>query len=377
MIEQHEPEDRLWLTRRKFVRLGSMGALGAFLAACGGGTAAPSTTAGTATSTTAATATTATTAATGGRTANLSTLRIGDFSPSYIPPWTYRSAEAQGYMGEVGIEEMETIVSDEYIAGLISESLDIAHGDTNVFLGSAETSGEPIRMLTFYRTSEYQIMGVREGIDTPEDLRGATITGGPLDGRNTVVQRKIVAELGLDPDTDVQFVPTSGGSDDRLVAVLTGTVDAASMFPRHRFALEEAGGKFLYEELEPAPQEAFAVMQSWLDENEDTAYAWTLAELRGRQWLHDPANKDEAYQIMIDLGYEIPPEFIELYEVELEQISPDGGFETDDMDNFIAELEETAEVPEGVEWRDHVDFTYLWAAQEELGLPLRPDPSAV
>ncbi|MGH9246825.1 MAG: ABC transporter substrate-binding protein [Acidimicrobiales bacterium] len=353
------------VTRRRFLHLSGMGVAAAFLAACGDddsdGSGSNTTGAG---------------AAGEGR-ANLSSLQIGDFSPSYIPHWTYMSALSLGYMDEVGISEIETVVSDEYIAGLISGSLDLAHGDTNVYLGSAEASGEPLKMITFYRTSEWHIMGVREGIESADDLRGATVTGGPLEGRNNWVQRRILNELGLDPDSDVQMVPTSGGADDRLAAVLTGTVDAASMFPRHRHALEEAGGQFLFEELTPAPQEAFGAMQGWLDENEDTAFAWVLGELRGRQWVKDPANKEQAYTIMRDLGYEIPPEFEDLYDVELEQISDDGGFEPDDMDQFISELVESGDVPGGIEWRDHVDFTYLWAAQDELGLPRRPDPDSL
>jgi ABC-type nitrate/sulfonate/bicarbonate transport system substrate-binding protein len=216
-------------------------------------------------------------------------------------------------------------------------------------------------------------MGVGEGINTAEDLKGKKITGGQLEGRNTYVQKEIVKKLGLDPETDVEFVPTSGGSDGRMQAVIAGTVNAASLFPRHRFGLEEAGGKFLFEELVAAPQEGFAAMGGWLEKNEDTAYAYVHADIKARQWLFDPANKDEAYKIMIDLGYEIPPAFVELYQVELDQISPDGGFESAEaMDTFVKELQGTGDLPEGIEWRKYVDMKYVWAAQEALGLPKRP-----
>ena len=80
-------------------------------------------------------------------------------------------------------------------------------------------------------------------------------------------------------------------------------------------------------------------MGDWLAKNEDTAYAFVYADIKARQWLFDPANKEKAYQIMIDLGYEIPPDFVELYQVELDQISPDGGFESAEaMDKFVKDL---------------------------------------
>lgn len=372
----------LIVDRRRFLQMGGMGMIAAVVAACAGD-AATTTTAGGSATTAGTTATTVGGADTtmGSDTtmptadeimSNLSSIVMGDFNPNYAAQWGYMVALSLGYMAEVGIEELEQVLTDEYIAGLLGGSIDITHGDTSVFLSAADSSGEPIKMISMYRTSEWQIMGVGPGIETAEDLVGKTITGGPLDGRNTFVQKKIVRNLGLDPDVDVQFVPTDGGSDGRLQAVLAGTVDAASVFPRHRFALEEAGGGFLYEQLEAAPQEAFGAMEPWLAENRDAALAWQVAELKGRQWLFDPANKDQAYQIMIDYGYEIPPEFVELYQVELDQFSPDGGFDVEEMDVFLAELAETGDVPEGIDWQSHFDFTILWDAQDHLGIPRSP-----
>jgi ABC-type nitrate/sulfonate/bicarbonate transport system substrate-binding protein len=157
------------------------------------------------------------------------------------------------------------------------------------------------------------------------------------------------------------------------MALLNGIVDAAALFPRHEAGLNAAGGKFLYNELTPNPQEVIGAMQPWITANEDTVYAWALAEIRARQWLFDRANKDEAYKLVRDYGFEVPPEFVAQYEEELGQISPDGGFgDPALMDDFMAQLVVTGNVPEGAEWRDHFDFKYIWAAQEELGLPRRP-----
>jgi ABC-type nitrate/sulfonate/bicarbonate transport system substrate-binding protein len=305
--------------------------------------------------------------------ANLSSFKMGEFNANYATQWSYRLAQAHGYYEDIGITDFEVILSDEYLPGLIGGSLDITHGDTSVFLGAANASGLPIKQISMYRDKEFWIMGVRAGIETPEDLKGKKITGGQLDGRNTWVMKKVLAKMGLDPENDVEFVPTSGGSDNRLAAVINGTIDAASMFPRHEAALVGAGGKFLHKELTEAPQEGFGTMQAWLDANEDTAYAWVHAELKARRWLFDPANEERAYQIMVDLGYEIPDSFRALYQVELSQISPDGGFESAEvMDQFLSDLAETGDVPAGMDWRKVLDMTYVWAAQDALGLERRP-----
>jgi ABC-type nitrate/sulfonate/bicarbonate transport system substrate-binding protein len=305
--------------------------------------------------------------------ANLKSLTMGEFNPNYATQWSYRLAQALGYLQEVGIDDFEVILSEKYMPGLIGGSLDITHGDTSEFFGAGHASGLPITMISLYRDKEWWIMGVRKGIDKPEDLIGGKISGGGLQGRNTWVMRQVAKKMGLDPNKDVEFVPTSGGSDKRMAAVINGTLDGASMFPRHRAGLEGAGGKFLFEELTTAPQEGFAAMGDWLEKNEDTAYAWVRADLKARQWLFDPANKERAYQIMIDLGYEIPPAFKKLYSVELDQISSDGGFESAEaMDQFVDDLAQTGGVPKGLKWRKYVEMKYVWAAQKALGIPKRP-----
>lgn len=346
---------QITLPRREFLKAGAAGVLGTFIAA--GTLNIPGAQAATAENVM----------------ANLKKLRMGDFNPNYATQWSYRLASALGYFKEVGIDDLEVTLSEEYMPGMIGGSLDIVHGDTSVFFGSAEASGLPIKMLSLYRDKEWWIMGVRKGIETPEDLKGAKITGGSLDGRNTWVMKQVLISMGLDPEKDVSFVPMRGGSDGRLQALLAGTVDAASLFPRHQAGLEEAGGKFLSAELKEVPQEGFAAMGSWLEKNEDTAYAWALADIKARQWMFDPANKEASYKTMRDLGFDIPPAFEAQYKLELDQISPDGGFASAEvMDNFVASLAITGDVPEGLEWRKHMDLKYVWAAQEALGLPKRP-----
>lgn len=305
--------------------------------------------------------------------ANLNSIKMGDFNPNYTNQWVFRLAQSLAYYEEVGIDEFEIILSDEYIAGLVGGSLDIAHGDTSTFFAAAHASGLPIKMMSMHRDSEWWMMGVRPGIESIEQLAGGTITGGNPASRNAWIMRQVLKELGHDPETYMTFVPASGGSDARLGALVNSQVDAASVFPRHKAPLEAAGGKFIYEKLVSAPQEGFAVMGDWLENNADTARAWITADLKARRWLLDEANTDRAFEIMIELGYEVPEETRSLRGVELAQLSPDGGFsEPAAMDAFVSELAETGDLPADLDWRKHVDFTHLWEAQEELGLPKRP-----
>lgn len=305
--------------------------------------------------------------------ANLHSLKLGEFNPNYAAQWSVRLAQALGYLKEVGINDIDIVLSDQYMPGLIGGSLNVTHSDTDVLFGSGLKSKLPIKMISCYRHAEWWIMGVRKGINKPQDLKGAKITGGSLNGRNTLIQRQIVRKLGLDPDKDVKFVPMGGGSDKRLAALINGQVDAASVFPRHKAPLEKEGGKFIFEQIHHTPQESYAALGSWLARNEDTAYAYVRADIRARQWLFKPENKQKAYDIMVKLGYKIPDQFKNLYQVELDQISPDGGFESAKvMDEFVNDLAAIGTLPKNFDWRKYVDMKYVWAAQKALGLPKRP-----
>jgi ABC-type nitrate/sulfonate/bicarbonate transport system substrate-binding protein len=355
-IEMSNDEHRAWVRRREFLKLGGAGILGVMVAA----------------------------ATTSGVYAqdkmpdmkniksNLKKLRWSTYNQNYIPAWPLAIARAKGYFEEVGFDEIEYILAQENIAGMIGGSIDIAHHDTDQFMGASAASGTPMKIISIFRQKEFWIMGVRKGIDGPEDLKGAKISGGSVESRNTWIQKQILKKLGV-AESDVEFVPVRGASDGRLQAVMGGQIDAASVFPRHEAGLKEVGGKFLYNELVDAPQESYASLQSFIDANEDAVYAYMLADIKARQWLFDPANKDEAFKIARDFGFDIPPEFEAQYDVELEQISPDGGFVSpENMDEFVEVQKMTGEIPKDLNWRDYVDMRFVWAAQDALGLPRRP-----
>jgi ABC-type nitrate/sulfonate/bicarbonate transport system substrate-binding protein len=346
-----------WMRRREFLKAGGLGALGLVLAAA---------------TTRGASAQDATPSIENVR-ANLSTLRLGIINPNYVQSWPLLLASVHGYFSDVGLETVEGILTDQYIPGLIGGSLEMTQADMSVALAAADSSEMPIKVISIFRQAEEWMMAVRPGISTVEELRGGTVSGGALGSRNAWVLRQVLTELGLDPDRDVQFVPASGGSDGRMAALLSNTLDAAIVFPRHRAGIEAAGGRLLFERANNYPQEGIVALGPWLTENEDTVYAWALADLRARQWLNDPANREEAYRLAREWGFEITPEAEALYEVEIHQLSPDGGFEsTDDMDVFVSQLAETENLPANLDWRQHFELKYVWAAQDALGLPRRP-----
>ncbi len=361
------------LSRRGFLQLGGFGALALAIGACGPGDDDNGTTNGS----TGSNGDTGTNGDTNGNGAaaelqsELSELSIVTYNPNYANQVPYRMAQSFGWYEEYGIEDIEVIISEEVIPGLMGGGALLAHGDTDLILGSAEESGAGIKYLATFREAEWFILGVGPQIESPEDLVGATLSGGQIGSRNEHIVKEIVRNLGVDPD-EVNWVPVGGGSDGRLQAIFAGSIDGTALQIRHKTPLEEQGGRFLYEEQVSTPQEGIAVMQSTLDANPDAVTAWLAADIRTRQYALDDSTQDEIMETMRGIGFEIPDAFEEGWLLDRDVYSPDGGFNTDEMDALVDEFKDFELLPQSLEWREHVDLEPLWAAQDLLGLDRRP-----
>jgi len=303
-------------------------------------------------------------------------LTIGMNSPTYSTQMVTFVAKDKGFFAEEGITDVEVITSDDYVAGMLGGSIDITQGDTDTLLAAAAKSPEPIVLIANYRYKEFQMLAVGKEIEEAADLKGKTVTGGDRGGRNEAVVKELLTELGVDPK-DVKFVPLGGGSDDRLQALLAGKVDATNLFPRHTNPLQEGGGKFLAQELKDVPQESVATTAKFLEENRPLVDAYLRATLKARQFIADEANWPEVLQIMKDNDFEVTPDFEAVFDQEVVQVSPDGGFSPAGMDDFIKVEQDLELLPADVEWRKHFDLDALWQAQEALGLEQNPKPDEV
>lgn len=302
-----------------------------------------------------------------------SNLTVGVDSDNFMTNVPLYVAIDKGYFEEAGLGNVEvTVTGDNYASGLISGSVDISYAPTVSWFAAGEQSGEDIRWIGPLRDSEFLLLGVREGINDPSDLRGKKVTGGPVGGDNDANLRGVLSELGLS-EKDVEIVPTDPGSDAWLAAVLAGQLDGAMMFPRHIAPLEENGGSLLYEEKRDAPQDGYATTGKFLEENAETVEAFMLGLLKAREFYTDKANQDEVFEIMEANGFDsevVKP----AYDIELAQHSVDGGFDAEDMEAMAQRAIEREQMPEATKWHDWVALDALWAAQDELGHERRPAP---
>jgi ABC-type nitrate/sulfonate/bicarbonate transport system substrate-binding protein len=287
-------------------------------------------------------------------------------------------ADKLGYFKDVGIDSVKIITTEDPMPGLVGGSLDLMLYDTDTAIAAA-AKGTGITFLSPYLGGEAHILAVGPGIKTFDDLKGKIVGGGTFGSRTDFNTRKMLTDHGIDPEKDVEYVSTGGGSNEWLKQIVSGTINAASLQLRHRKVLEKQGGTFLFEEVDQVPQVGWATTDKMMKDDPETVAAFLAATLKARQYITDPANKDDVIKTALSMDFELPEDYQAAYE---DENSPDyhtgdGGFETSDMDKFIQEQIDADVVPKGTDWRDHANLNPLWRAQKSLDLPLRPAPSDV
>jgi ABC-type nitrate/sulfonate/bicarbonate transport system substrate-binding protein len=305
---------------------------------------------------------------------NLSILHTGYDNPNFSHHMADVVAWEKGYLQEVGFTEFENIIINDSLAAILGEGVEWTAADTDQIVLNVIEHDQPITWLATRRDAEDMIFGLAPGV-TLEELvaEKGFVSGGEIGTRNDLLGRMMLSELGLDPENDVEWVAMGGGSDTRLASLLNGDLMGSNIQIRHIATLEEAGGTVVYNEPRKIAQEGYVVQNSFLEENRDAVVAYLYAIIQAKQFIKDLDTKDEVIELLEGYDFEFPPEFVDAYESNVNNLSADGGFEIEEMQLLWDELAQSGEAPADIDWRSVLDLEPLWEAQEAAGLPRRPE----
>ena len=280
------------------------------------------------------------------------------------------------YWPELGFTEpAEVVATDEYLAGLFGGDVWVAQGESDAVWGALNEGSVPMKIIGVEKDSEAWYLGIREGVDE-NNLEGLKISGGPAGDRNIIVGEKILEELGVDPKS-LEWVQVEGGSDERLQALLAGNIDVAVLQPRHLSPLADGGGKMIFEEFHDVPQEVWVVKTETMENNKDAVCAYLEGRIAAKQWASEGEdykdNQDEAVAIAEERDVTATEGDLEEWELEMTgNWSLDGGSSEQAFEEWNQDMIDNGNVDEGFDWREHVDFSCLTQAQENLGLEPNP-----
>ena len=214
----------------------------------------------------------------GGGEGEATTLRLG-----YFPNVTHAPAivaDSRGFIAaalgeEVNLQVQYFNAGPDVIQAMFAEGLDASFiGPNPAINGFAQSGGEAIRIIAG-STSGGAFLVVRPGIETPQDLAGATIATPQLGNTQDVALRAWLVAQGLTSDTagggDVSVRPQSNA--DTLNAFRAGDIDGAWVpEPWATRLILEGGGVVLVDERDLWPDGLYVtthliVRTEFLEEN--------------------------------------------------------------------------------------------------------------
>lgn len=288
-------------------------------------------------------------------------------SGALLMPQAYMLEMLEAWGADV---EIVTLSTTSGVQALIANRSDLApHGADELIIGAAEGAdllaiGSPQSKINYVLVGSNDIGSVAE-------LEGRTIgMSGPA-GFDALLTRFSLQDVGLDPETDVNFVQI-GGSPDRAAALLAGRVDAATIGLDDWFDLaaetDDVGiVQFMSEVVPDFATELYFSRRAFIEENPDLALAIACGNLESNRWAN------ENRQGFIDFTLERVPGTSEeavvgLYDAAMEvnmwPTEPELVLSTDGMQGLMEAMLETGDITSPVEVAQYIEIGYLQQAAE-------------
>lgn len=230
------------------------------------------------------------------------------------PQWPQYIAEEFGWLRQDNIDFELVTVGGGGAAQVAAGSLNIAHSGYPDFARAA-LQGAPLRIvISDFVGSPYAVFA-KPAIKTVAELKGKLISiGGPND-ITLIYIKPFLASVGL-KTSDVDFVYAKAAGD-RFAALAAGAVDAAILNPPTYFKAIEANLSNLGDTKPYAEGIAFTVWganNAWAAQNRAVLTAFARNYRRAVAWLYDPANRQQAIDILVARAKQDPKDSAQAYD---------------------------------------------------------------
>lgn len=279
----------------------------------------------------------------------------------------------QGYMLDMleawGAEvEIVTLTTTNGVQALIANRSNLApHGADELIIGAAE--GADLVAIGSPQSKVNYVLAATNDIDSVEALAGKTIgMSGPA-GFDALLTRFSLIDVGLDPETDVNFVQI-GGSPDRAAALLAGRVDAVTIGLDDWFELKSQTDdvhlvQYMSEVVPDFATELYFSRSEYIEENPNVALAIACGNLEANQWANENRDDFIAYTLNRVPNIEEGP-VVELYDAAMEvgmwPTEPEAVLSTSGLQGLMEAMLETGDISNPVEVADYIDISYLQEA---------------
>ncbi len=277
------------------------------LAACSGGSAAPSSAPAPskpAPATTAAATTAAPAAAPASSSQPRQQLKIGFANVTAVHSVLWAALEGGAFARNgLDVELVNLGRSQAVQAALLSREVVIASVSGSSTVNVRLAGGDLVMIGSIFDTMPYQLATTRD-VNSLGDLRGKSIGVNSFGGAADSILRYLLRQAGLDPERDTTILQV-GAQNERVAALRSGGIQATLVDPPFGSIAEKEGLRVLLDTTELGiayPQDVLVVHRDWLANNRDTA----------RRILQSLADGSKAFKSDRDLGLRTIKKWLQL-----------------------------------------------------------------
>lgn len=268
--------------------------------------------------------------------------------------------------------EVDTIVltTTSGAQTLIAGRADIASQGSDELVLSAAEGANMVGIGATSTAQPYVLVADNKVGDSIESLKGKTVGMSGPSGFDALLTRLALDGVGLDPKSDAKFVQI-GGSPDRATALLSGQVDAATIFLEDWEEISRKTDKlhlvkYMAELVPDVPAWSYFAEASYWKDNPEVALALACANLEANNWINEdkdryvdyvrqlvPSSTEEALSSIYDSAQKI----------NMWPTDPDKLFSPDGLKGLISAMADTGEIKTEVDPAQISDLSYLQKAE--------------
>ncbi len=228
--------------------------------------------------------------------------------------WPQYIAEEFGWFKQDNIELDLVTVGGSGAQQVAGGSLNIAHSGYPDF-ARASLRGAAVKIIiSDIIASPYAVFAKPE-IKQVADLKGKLVSIGGVTDVTLIYMKGLLASAGLKA-TDVDFVYAKAAGD-RFSALLSGGIDATILNPPTYFKATERGFTNLGDTApysKDIPFTVWAANSDWAAKNRAALNAFARDYKRGVEWLYNPANRQQAIEILVKHSKQDPKDSAQAYD---------------------------------------------------------------
>jgi NitT/TauT family transport system substrate-binding protein len=226
-------------------------------------------------------------------------VRIGDVSP-IAAAWPQFVAVDKGMLRRAGVEPEVTYVGNvaNTVQQLAAGSFEFAQSTFDTAVRAIESGADAVIVGATVIKYPYSIMSAAN-VRTAADMKGKRIVLPFPKDFLTILWNRWLREQGMNP-ADVEQI-YDGATPNRFAALSANRAQAAALGGPFDFRAADQGFYKLLDLGAFGKEFGFLVVLSrpkWLRENPDTARAYLRALSEATDFLYDPANREEAIDIL-------------------------------------------------------------------------------